>query len=151
MILMHKAKFLFLSVISLLFCYRIALLNSNEYLLPEHEVAQQELLLSLLFDVINDRQQSKPKSNADEVDQVAIKLNTQLKHHRDMIEKKKLNEQALQKIEREIAIIEDAAKKLNILRLLDHALIAEIKNSIQLLRIQLRMLVYTQREKVNKI
>lgn len=151
MISAGKIKLLFLIAISTLFCYRIALLNSREYVDVERAMSKQDLrnlaeqeiqtyIVTMVCDAIAAQQQTSSNSKAGAADQVATKLNNQLKHHgymvKQMLEKNKFNEKELQKIEREIAIVEEAAKKLNILRLIDHALITEIKKSIQYLRMQ---------------
>lgn len=157
MINTSKIKILFLIALSTLFCYRAALLSVREYN-AMHERADMDFLsqddqdtlfiITLLRDVGTDKA-ATPHAQAAQVEQVAEKLNTQLKHHGYMVERmlsnNKYEEKDLQRIEREIALLEQTAKKLGISQLLDHALITDIKKSMVLLRMQVSMLGNTSR------
>lgn len=148
----------------MLFCYRAALLNQRDYrnesslLSTDTEIYSEAVtylepeLLYLLNSIFLYEKTAATEHNAATADATADKLNNQLKHHAYMVtrylEKEGCPEKALQKIERELLIIEQAAEKLGITKLLRHDLIAEIKKAIEYLKL---LENNKKREKVNKI
>ena len=164
MLKFRSLKVLCLIAISVLFCYRAALLSQREYKEElsfscceaeaySEAVAQLEPeLLSFLNSIFLHEKTATAPHNAGATEAAANKLNNQLKHHAYMVtrylEKGECEEKSLQKIERELLIIEQAAEKLGITKLLRHDLIAEIKKAIEYLKLSG---INKKREKVNKI